>query len=282
MIWPNNAKFAFSFTFDVDIDSFWRQKLISNGYNPEDPVVLSMGRYGANVGLNRILKLLEKYGIKATFFVPGEIAERYSSLIMEIKNQGHEIAHHGYEHLDLTSLSPERQIEEIVRGKRVLQEKIGITPVGFRSPGGINTNILDALVNNGIIYDSSLMDDDKPYIYQFKNKEIVEIPWRYTIDDFVFYAFNYYPSLDYLKCHPINPRMLKEIWEDEFDTLYREGSFMTIIGHPHLIGQPSRTKALEEFIKYILRKNDIWITTYKEIAEYVKNNRNYFKNYVQD
>ncbi|MGC8497802.1 MAG: polysaccharide deacetylase family protein [Thermoplasmata archaeon] len=277
MVWPKNYKFTISFSFDVDVDSFWRQKLISAGSDPNDPVVISMGQYGANVGVFRILKLLEKYKIKATFFVPGEIAERYTSLILAIKMQGHEIAHHGYEHLDQYSLSPERQIEEIIKGKKALEQKISVTPLGYRSPGGLGINTLEALLNNGIIYDSSMMGDDMPYIYQIKNREIVEIPWKYVYDDFVFYGFNFFPSLDYRKASPVNPRTVTEIWKDEFDILYEEGLFMTIIGHPHLIGQPSRIKALENFIKYILTRDSVGIVTYKEIAEYVKNNEKNFK-----
>jgi peptidoglycan/xylan/chitin deacetylase (PgdA/CDA1 family) len=52
---------------------------------------------------------------------------------------------------------------------------------------------------------------------------------------------------------------------------------MTIIGHPHLIGQPSRVKALEDFIKYVFSKNNVWIAPYIEIAEHVKNNINDFE-----
>lgn len=277
MFWPKNYKFAISFSFDLDIDSFWRQKLISANADPKDPVVISMGQYGANVGAYRILNLLEKYKIKATFFIPGEIADRYTQLVLKIKNMGHEIAHHGYEHIDLYSLSPERQREEIIKGKKTLEQKIGVKPLGYRSPGGFSIYTLEALLDNGIIYDSSLMGADMPYIYEIENKKIIEIPWKYVYDDFVFYSFNFFPSLDYRKTSPVNPRTLTEIWKDEFDVLYNEGLFMTIIGHPHLIGQPSRVKALEDFIKYVFSKNNVWIAPYIEIAEHVKNNINDFE-----
>ena len=52
---------------------------------------------------------------------------------------------------------------------------------------------------------------------------------------------------------------------------------MSIIGHPHQIGQPSRIMALKEFIRYILSKKNVWIVTYEELAKYVLSNKKEFK-----
>ena len=75
-------------TFDLDGETLWRCR---DPENADKPVTLSQGRYGPETGLPRILKLLDKYGINATFFVPGFTAEQYPEKIKEIYNKGHEI-----------------------------------------------------------------------------------------------------------------------------------------------------------------------------------------------
>lgn len=267
-----NSKCVVSFSFDVDVDSSWRIKLKEAGMDENEPVVRSIGTYSLTRGLPRVLKVLKKYSIKATFFVPGIIAEEYTEEMMKIKNDGHEIAHHGYNHIPPTSLNESAQELEIIRGIKSLEENLGVTPMGYRPPGsGISKATLRTLRKNGIIYDSSMMGDDIPYLFNIdKDYDIVEIPWKWSVDDFVFYSFNYYPPLKYKLAPPVNPRVLTEIWKDEFDILYDEGLFFTAIGHPHQIGQPSRIKAFEEFLRYINTKEDILFSTYKDLAESFK------------
>ena len=267
-----NSKCVVSFSFDVDVDSSWRLKLKEAGMDENEPVVRSIGTYSLTRGLPRVLKLLKKYSIKATFFVPGIIAEERSEEMLKIKDAGHEIAHHGYNHTPPTSLNESDQENEIVHGIKALRDNLGVEPVGYRPPGsGISKATLRALVKNGLIYDSSMMGDDIPYMFKIdNNNEIVEIPWKWSVDDFVFYSFNYYPPLKYKLAPPVNPRTLTEIWKDEFDVLYEEGLFFTAIGHPHQIGQPSRIKALDDFLQYIKTKKNVLFSTYKELTESFK------------
>lgn len=270
MNWPNGKKCAVSFSFDVDVDSSWRQKLIGDGKDENEAVVRSIGQYAVARGLPRVLALLKKHGIKATFYVPGIVAENYTEAVMKIKEGGHEIAHHGYDHIPPTSLSEEEQVEAIVQGKETLKRVLNVVPVGYRSPGsGLGKKTLDALVDNGIIYDSSMMGDDMPYEFKTPGgKKILELPWKWVTDDFVFYSFNYYPPLTYKKAPPVDPRTVTQIWKDEFDVIHEEGLYMMAIGHPHQIGQASRIKALEDFINYIKKQDDVWIATGEEIAKH--------------
>jgi|ECHhosMinimDraft_1075155.scaffolds.fasta_scaffold03192_1 peptidoglycan/xylan/chitin deacetylase (PgdA/CDA1 family) len=276
-LWPKGYKMAFCFSFDVDFDSAWRRRLIDNKLPEDEQVVLSIGKYGAKKGLKRILNLLDKYKIKATFFIPGIIAEKYKETISSILKSNHEIGHHGYDHITPLFLSEEDQKNEIIKGLEALKRNLGVTPLGYRAPGEGLGKTLNFLVENGLIYDSSMMDDDLPYIIEVGDRDLVEIPWRWVLDDYPFYAFNYYPPLPYKHSPPVDSRTVLQIWKDEFDYLYQEGLFMTIIGHPHQIGQPSRIMALEEFIRYILSKKDVWIVTYGELAKYVLSNKKEFK-----
>lgn len=84
-------------TFDYDAESCEARMF------PNKPVKLSKGQFGPRVGLPRVLDLLDKYGIRSTFFVPGWTAEKYPESVKEIVRQGHEVAAHGYMHENLAN-----------------------------------------------------------------------------------------------------------------------------------------------------------------------------------
>ena len=93
--WPEGKKCAVMFTFDVDGDTTWENgnRGLPNGEKYIKS--LSVGQYGPKRCVDRILDMLESYGVKATFFVPGLTAERYPEVIMRIAEAGHEIGHLG-------------------------------------------------------------------------------------------------------------------------------------------------------------------------------------------
>jgi len=265
--WPNDAKFAVVFSFDVDITAGWRHVLRRNKIERDDPVVLSIGEYGIKRGLNRILRLLSEKEIKATFFIPGIIASEYKNYLWKIYEDGHEIAFHGHRHIVPTKLSYEEEKKEFEMGINTIKEVFGIKLYGYRSPGeGLSDNTWRLILEHGLIYDSSMMDDDLPYKLNINGKPLIELPWRWVLDDWTYFGFNYFPPLEYRKCGPENPRIALEIWKDEFDVLYKEGLYLMFIGHPQQIGQPARIKALKKFIEYILAHDDVWVATAKEIA----------------
>jgi peptidoglycan/xylan/chitin deacetylase (PgdA/CDA1 family) len=95
--------FPLFLTFDLDAETMW------TGRDPayaKRPILMSQGAYGWKVGTGRVLDLLDRYGIKATFFVPGLIIDQREGLMEEILKRGHEIAHHSYSHTWILNLSP--------------------------------------------------------------------------------------------------------------------------------------------------------------------------------
>ena len=93
MNWPNNGRIAVMMAFDLDGESLWEAN-----HTPIDTLNAPRGSYGPIQGMPRILNLLDKHGIPATFFVPGITAERYPEVVREIGRCGHEIGYHGYIH----------------------------------------------------------------------------------------------------------------------------------------------------------------------------------------
>jgi polysaccharide deacetylase family protein (PEP-CTERM system associated) len=131
-----------------------------------------------------ILELFKTYGVKATFFVLGTVAEWYPELIENIKNDGHEIGIHGYTHKGVCYHTRESFDEEIKKTQSILNS-MGVEPRGYRSPAFSTADFLyEILKNNGITYDSSILPiktplydgtayDSRPFII---DRGIVEIP----------------------------------------------------------------------------------------------------------
>src|SRR5579875_135323 len=101
-----------AFTFDFDAEEVW---IGEDPANADRPGVLSQGTYGAKVAVPAILELLDRQGVRATFFVPGRVAERHPQEVDRIVSAGHELAHHGYTHRSVTSLDAEEEEEEMRR-----------------------------------------------------------------------------------------------------------------------------------------------------------------------
>src|ERR1700722_1484381 len=88
--WPKGKRCACLLTFALDAEVAWIHR------GSDDPIALSMGRYESKVGVPLLLNMLDDYGIKSTFFVPGWVAERYTATVEDILRRGHDIEHHGY------------------------------------------------------------------------------------------------------------------------------------------------------------------------------------------
>ncbi|MEM4487478.1 MAG: polysaccharide deacetylase [Desulfurococcaceae archaeon] len=269
--WPGSKKCAVCISFDVDADISWRQILRRNNIERDEPVVLSQGIYEIKRGIGRVLSILRKHGIKATFFIPGVVAEKYRDTLMGILRDGHEIAHHGHNHIVPSRLTPEMEEEEFKRGIEALERAFGVRPAGYRSPGeGLGEKTHELIAKNKMVYDSSMMDDDLPYIIKTPAGRIVELPFRWVMDDWVYFGFNYFPPLEYRRTGPESPRTALQVWIDELDVICSESLYLMFIGHPQQIGQPSRAKALDEFLTYITRnRQDVWVATAEEIATYI-------------
>lgn len=108
----------------------------------------------------KILDILDRYSIRATFFVLGWVAERLPALIREIHRRGHEIACHGYWHELIYQIGPERFREDIRRAKILLEDQIGEAVNGYRAPSysitGRSLWALTILREEGFTYDSSI------------------------------------------------------------------------------------------------------------------------------
>ena len=186
--WPAGHRAALSLTFDVDAES---------AVLAVDPVyarrlsTMSHQRYGPKVGVPRILRMLERTGVRATFFVPGLTADLHPAMVEAVLAAGHELGHHGYSHVPYHRMTDDEQRRDIDRAFASLERAGGgIRPDGFRAPWWELTNSTPAILSEfGFAWDSSLMDDDRPYLLDTGTSVLAELPVHWMLDDWEQYAF---------------------------------------------------------------------------------------------
>jgi len=109
----------------------------------------------------RLLRILREVNVRATMFVLGKLAERFPQVVKEIQADGHEVACHGYGHLEIAQQSPEEFLADILHAKDILEQITGVKVKGYRAPDfSIVRSTLwafDALAEGGFEYDSSVM-----------------------------------------------------------------------------------------------------------------------------
>ena len=211
-----------------------------------------------------MLELLAQHGIRATFFVPGRVAERYPERIEEIVAAGHELAHHGYTHTSPTTLTRDQERTELVDGLEVLRA-FAPDVVGYRSPSwDFSVNTEELLQELGFRYSSNFMDDLKPY--RRAASDLIELPVQWILDDAAHFWFDGSTWLKTMR----TADEVRSIWEGEFRGYHRlEGSFV-LACHPQVIGRPYRLEMLDTFLTYVRSHDDVWIATCREIADSIR------------
>jgi peptidoglycan/xylan/chitin deacetylase (PgdA/CDA1 family) len=249
--WLGGKRAGLALTFDVDAES----NLLSLGeHYLEHLSTISHQQYGPRIGVPRILALLAKYDVPATFFIPGIIAERWPETVAAILEAGHEIALHGYLHRAPSSLSVEGEREEMERGIAALS-RLGVTAVGYRSPGWESTiRTFRLLREYGVIYDSSLMDDDHPYALETPWGRMAELPPHWMLDDWEQYAFMVDPPFGE---HIETTHKAFEIWSDELDAMRDTNSLLVLTNHPLLSGRASRVRNIGRLIEFARECGDV-------------------------
>jgi len=266
-MWSNGKKCAVILSFDFDAESLWLSKNLST------PSFLSRGTYGARVGVPRLLGLLSKYGIRATFFVPAETARRHPGLVREIHLQGHEVGHHGDIHENPVNLEGDEERRILATGIETLEKITGKRPLGYRSPSwDLGKNSIRLLQEYGFLYDSSMMADDYN-LYTVEDKgeptPLVEVPVSWELDDAAHFLFMFRPVY-YTGMSA--PSKVYEIWATEFEGAYNSGGAFILTMHPQLIGRYHRFKMLETLIQHIARHPGVWFAPCSEVvSDWLKN-----------
>jgi peptidoglycan/xylan/chitin deacetylase (PgdA/CDA1 family) len=261
-LWPGETRAGFALTFDVDAES---AILAVDPRYARRLTTMSHQAYGPKVGVPRILRMLERHSLRSTFFVPGLTADRYPATVEAIVAAGHEIGHHGYSHVQLHRLDEGEERRELERGMSSLERITGTLPTGFRAPWWeLNDRTPDLLTEYGLRYDSSMMDDDRPYLLATAHGPLAELPVHWMLDDWEQYAFLPEPNVGTVI---ESPAKVLDLWTSELDALADEGGMFIVTAHPFLSGRPSRVVTLERLVEHASARGDLWMASLAEVAE---------------
>lgn len=143
------------------------------------PPMLTSTR-GMEEGLPKLLDLLKKEGIKATFFVTGVMAEQYPDLIRRIPKEGHELGCHGYNHARFDRMKKEDARVALNHAGSVLR-KFEKQVVSFRAPNlQFPKSYLELLEEEGFLYDSSIAAYKPPFFRSGGKSKIIRVPATIT------------------------------------------------------------------------------------------------------
>jgi peptidoglycan/xylan/chitin deacetylase (PgdA/CDA1 family) len=263
--WKNGARCAVAFSFDSDHET---NELRDGG---ESIGKLSQGQYGNRQGIPRILGILKRHSVPASFFVPAVTALLYPDEQRRVVAEGHEVGVHGWIHErnSVLPLAAERDLQ--MRSADTLEKITGLRPVGIRTPSwDFSPNTLAITREMGLIYDSSLMADVDCYelLLDGENTGVVELPVEWIRDDAVYFNMNRFAGL-----RPYTPPTdVFDIFRREFDAAYAEGGLFQLTMHPHISGYRSRIWILEELIRHIAAHKDVWFATHADIVRYAREN----------
>jgi peptidoglycan-N-acetylglucosamine deacetylase len=243
-------------SFDFDGPSLWMQR------RQTSPTPMSRGEFGA-VAVPRILRLLQRRAIPATFFIPGHTMETYPDVCRMVADAGHEVGLHGYAHEFNPGLSADKERWVMQRSLALVEKLTGSTPTGYRAPSGdLTEQTVAALVEHGVRYDSSLMGHDvAPYWVRSGDRfpddgpaqwgdpvDVVELPFSWTLDDYVHLEFVTFRRM--LMPGLQRPQTMFANFADDVRWMVRDvrHGVCNVVFHPQVIGRGGRLLALEEWL----------------------------------
>jgi peptidoglycan/xylan/chitin deacetylase (PgdA/CDA1 family) len=259
--WKGGATFAVALSFDSDHETIE----LRNGGKSYSRI--SQGQYGARAGMPRILAILTRHNVPATFFMPAVAAMLNEAEVKAVAAAGHEIGIHSWIHELNSRLDHATERDLMLRARDVLEQLSGRRPVGMRTASwDFSPWTLKIVRELGLLYDSSLMADDEPYelLDQGEATGIVELPVEWIRDDAVYYNMDRATAL-----RPYGgPAMVFDIFRRELDGAAEEGGLFQLTMHPHHSGHRSRVWIIEEIIRAAKAKGHAWFATHEEIAAY--------------
>ncbi|KAF2095121.1 glucose 1-dehydrogenase [Rhizodiscina lignyota] len=277
---------------DVDAVSGWINT--QNG-SPANPTDVSRGIFGATVGIDRLLKLWDKYKIKTTWFVPAHSIESFPSQLAKVRDAGHEIGLHGYTHEFVSTLNEQQQRDVLAKSIKVITDFTGQKPRGWTAPAwSTSKETISLLQEFGIEYDHSFMHHDcqmynvpdlsekwvetdvsKPAsewmtpMTALKASSVVEVPANWHLDE------DWPPmqlSLKQASTHGyVDPHVIESMWKEQFEFFYREyDTFVFPMSiHPQVSGKPQVILMHERIIDWINSHEGVeWCTMEQMVAEF--------------
>jgi peptidoglycan/xylan/chitin deacetylase (PgdA/CDA1 family) len=224
--------------------------------------------YGTRLGIYRIMRVLDRFNLRATGIVNAAAATRYPRVIAEIVQRNWEVASGGMDmgrpHHELLSVEDERAL--VRDTSRILREASDRPLVGWHSPGhSQSSHTLPLLAEAGFQYVMDWVNDDLPYMIKTGGEPLCAMPLTYQWSDRLLLVHHNLTVEDYEN----------QVWR-AFRQLQAEaeqrggGRILSLSVSPWIIGYPHRIAALERILTSILSSGSIWHATGMEIVNVFK------------
>ncbi|MCC6533321.1 MAG: polysaccharide deacetylase family protein [Burkholderiales bacterium] len=270
--WPNGARLAFWVVPNVEYYEYVPPAGTSGmrrGHdNPDFPApnvpVMVRRDYGNRVGFWRMLKAMDKFGIRCTVNINLALLHHFPEQRDAMVERGWDFCCHGMYNTRSApkGMSVDQQRRFVTESIALLAQQTGKRLKGFNVLGRATEELPDILAEHGIIYHADYFHDDQPTPINVSRGKLVSIPYGAEINDSVLTSRN----------RPWESDTLFEMAKDAFDRLYAEGErsgmVLCLPLHPWCSGYPYRIRYLERIFDYVMSHDGVWQTTADEIAEH--------------
>jgi len=274
-IWPQDARLALSIVVNVEEGAEMSVAEGDKGPEPIDELgvalkvpIRNFGNesnylYGIRAGAPRVLGLLERYGVTATFTAAAVALERAPEIALAIRNNGHETCSHGWRWVHQFSFDAARERDFVRKAVTSIATSTGTRPVGWLSRYLHSPRLRCVLAEEGFLYHMDDYGDDQPrwdvVDTEGGPRAIVIVPYALDTNDMKFWLAPGY-----------TPQQWLDYAVETFDVLYEEGGsavrMMSLGLHLRIIGRPGRVRAFERFLQHAQAKPRVWYGTRAGIA----------------
>lgn len=273
--WPGGARLALSLVVNVEEGAEFNVLDGDRGPEPVDELGITLKKpvrnfgnesnyaYGIHEGAPRVLALLARQGMPATFTAAAVALERAPQLASAIMQAGHEVCAHGYRWAHQLGMTEEQEREFIRKATASIERSTGVRPVGWLSRYLHTGETRRLLSEEGYLYHMDDYSRDEPFFDRSLAKPMVVLPYALDSNDMKMWNA---PSL--------TPRAWCEYAIDTFDWLLKESEarprMMSLGVHLRIIGRPGRIGALERFLQHVAEHADqkVWVARRCDIASH--------------
>ncbi|MCP4488404.1 MAG: allantoinase PuuE [Gammaproteobacteria bacterium] len=278
--WPDKARIALQFVLnyeeggesnilhgDSGSEQFLSEIIGAQCYENRHMSMESVYEYGSRAGVWRILDEFKRRGFPITIFGVAMALQRHPELAQSFIEHGHEIACHGLRWIHYQHIDEDTEREHMAQALEIIKQITGVAPLGWYT-GRDSPNTRRLVVDQGdLIYDSDYYGDDLPFWMSVKTSNGEQKPQLvvpYTLDN---------NDMRFATAQGFNSgEQFFQYLRDSFDVLYAEGAtapkMMSVGLHCRLIGRPGRFAALQRFLDYVEKHDQVWICRRIDIARH--------------
>ena len=264
--WPNGARVAVAVTVMYEVWSEGKAPSYSvqaTALKPgtEDHAGKAWSTYGGRVGVWRILRTLDRWGVPATFFTNAQCAVQYPESAAAIVRSGHELGGHGiYQDQLLAYMTPDEQRDAIRTSLDTLEEIGGQRPTGWLSPVlAFTPETVGLLAEAGLSWHADVTYIDLPHRVHTEHGTIAAVPNSDFTDNRV------------LRASPLD---LFDVHTKTFDYLYEHEpmSLLALTLHCQFGGRPMVIAAFDAILRHVSQFPDVWMASHRELGQWALDN----------